>query len=110
MRLALVDRGARLGEGRTWSFHSSDLPESLGPVVTLLLERSWDGYEVKFPSLARVLRGGYHSISRESFEAAVRAALGDSLRLDTEAREILPEAVALAGGESLRGRCVIDAR
>ncbi len=112
-KVAVVERADRLGGNHTWSFHAADVPAGAWPVVAPLVGASWPGYRVRFPGCRRTLKTAYHSIASDGFDRAVRRLLAESggtLRLNAEVTAVAADRVTLAGGEELRGRCVIDAR
>lgn len=74
----LYEKSDRLGGDHTWSFHSSDLPSELLPLMTPLMSYSWKKQSVFFPKRRRELDLGYHSILSSDF--------------DQKIRDILPEA------------------
>ncbi len=106
----VLEAGSVLGGNHTWSFHGSDLdPDSL-PWVVDLARGTWDGYEVRFPTLTRSLRGRYHSIGSEQLSARCRERFGDRLETNARVVEVTPDRVVLADGSRIDARCVIDGR
>jgi lycopene beta-cyclase len=114
VRVALVERGSRLGGNHTWCFHDGDLSERMVPVVEPLIRHRWAGYQVRFPNLERRLDAAYAAITSERLHRVVsdrvRAAPGSALLLDTEAAAVEPDQVTVAGGRVLSAPVIIDAR
>lgn len=114
VRVALVERGPRLGGNHTWCFHDGDLPERMAPVVAPLVRHRWPGYRVRFPNLDRRLAAPYAAITSDRLHRVVsdrvRAAAGSALLLDTVATTVEAHRVTLAGGHVLEASAVIDAR
>ena len=63
LRVALVERVARLGGNHTWCFHSGDVAESALAFVEPLVVRRWDGYSVRFPGYERDLDEVYAMVT-----------------------------------------------
>lgn len=114
VRLAIVEREARLGGNHTWCFHESDVPAELGYLVDPLIVHRWPGYEVRFPSRSRTLAAPYAAITSVRLshvvEDAVAAADGATLATGVAATAVEGRRVALADGRTLTGPVVIDAR
>lgn len=114
MRVAMIERGGRLGGNHTWSFHDTDVPEDARAWVEPLVVARWTGWEVAFPGLRRAFEGGYASIDSARLHAVVVEAMARSAggRLLTNARAASVEAheVVLDDGRTLRAPLVVDAR
>ncbi len=106
----LIERGAAVGGDKTWSFHDEDVPDEQRRWLVPLAAASWTGYSVRFPSFARRLGGGYHSIASRQLHRAVAEALGDRLLLEREVREVSALGVTLADGSVQQAACVLDGR
>lgn len=78
LTIELYERNDCLGGKHTWSFHESDVPEELMPIIKPLISFSWQEQEVRFPKLKRRLKLGYHSILSEDFDQKIRALLPSS--------------------------------
>lgn len=109
VRLALIERGPRLGGNHTWSFHVDDIPASLREVVDSLVVHWWPSYQVRFPDHERVLGHPYAAVTSERLDAVVRARLGASVLTD-EVVEVRPGRVRLRSGRELAATVVLDAR
>lgn len=75
INVELYERSHRLGGEHTWSFHETDVPKDLWPLIRPLISYSWEEVEVKFPKLKRRLKIGYHTILSEDFDQKIRALL-----------------------------------
>ena len=109
-RIALIERGPRLGGNHLWSFHAADVPEEARALVEPLVVRRWPAYQVAFPDGARTLSLPYASISAERLDAVGRAALGEAVLTSSAVVRISASEVELADGRVLAARRVIDAR
>lgn len=110
LRVALVERGERLGGNHTWSFHETDIAPALAAWLDPLVAYRWDRQEVRFPSHARRLRTGYRSIVSQRLHDAVAPLLGEGVRLGAEIAGVAADGIVLAGGETVAAKAVIDAR
>jgi lycopene beta-cyclase len=113
LRLAIVEREARLGGDHTWCFHEGDVPASMARAVAPLVVHRWPGHEVRFPGLRRRLDGAYCAVTSERLDAVVRERIlagKGRLLLGRTATAIAAREVELDGGERLAARHVIDAR
>ena len=110
LRFVVVDRAATLGGNHTWSFHDGDVSPAQAAWLAPLVVHRWTAYDVAFPALRRRLFGGYASVTAERFDAVLRPALGDAVRLGVDVAALTPTTVTLADGRVLRARAVVDAR
>lgn len=114
LRLVLVERGPRPCGNHTWSFHATDVPDAMGPIVEPLLTGRWDRYDVCFPPYTRTLEIGYRSMHSERvaerLQAVVEAAPNAQLLCDTDVVEVTGEGVTLSTGENLAAELVLDGR
>jgi lycopene beta-cyclase len=110
LKLLILEGASSLGGNHTWSFFPTDLePAQLDWVDPLVLHR-WSSYEVRFPDLKRTLTSGYCSTNSEYFHTFMMGALGDCVQLRASVESLSADGVHIAGGEKVRGRCVIDGR
>lgn len=111
-RVALVERGRRLGGNHTWCFHAGDVSAAAAAIVAPLVIQRWPGYGVRFPSSQRDLTEPYAAVSSERLHDVVGALAGSSfaLYLGESARHVEPHRVTLGSGRTLEARFVIDAR
>jgi len=114
LRIAVVERGARLAGNHTWCFHAADLPDEARSFVEPLIVQHWDGYAVRFPQRSRRLASAYACITSERLHDVTRArfesAAGSELLLGQSAERITPHSVLTTEGRLLRARLVVDAR
>ena len=108
--VVILERGSSLGGNHLWCFHEDDIPPRMREVVAPLVAHRWESYDVVFPDHQRTLAMPYSGIPSARLDEVARAALGESIRLDCEVREIGPRHVVLASGERLSARVVIEAR
>lgn len=110
LRIVILERGATLGAGHTWSAFESDFaPGSLGWVRPLAAHR-WPDYAVRFPEHARRLSTPYLSISDDRLHAAVMAELGKGVELNAQVTELREDGAVLADGRRFAAPAVVDAR
>lgn len=113
LRVAVVEREARLGGDHTWCFHAADVPADAAPRIEPLIVQRWPGYEVRFPERRRRLASPYaciqsarlHEVVTRSFEDAP----GSALHLGVAARALSAHEVALENGCTLTARLVVSA-
>ena len=110
LRILLLERGATVGAGHTWSAFETDFaPEHLAWIKPLIAHR-WPGYAVRFPRHARRLDTPYLTITDDRLHAAATAALGEGVMLGAEVVELAADGVRLADGRRLSAPAVVDAR
>lgn len=113
-KLALVERGERLGGEHTWCFHADDVPAEIESVVEPLVEHRWPGYFVRFPDSERRLDSPYAGFGSDRLDERVREVFarseGARLLIGSEASNVAPHRVDLAGGKTLHADVVLDAR
>lgn len=110
-RVAVVERGAKLGGNHTWCFHCTDVSPRMTGWLAPLVAHRWSGHDVVFPRYQRTLDGSYAAITSEQLDRAVRAmAPTVELLTDATARTIGPGRVELTDGRALTAPWVIDAR
>ncbi len=107
----IVDADTVIGGNHIWSFFGSDVAAAHRWIVDPLVAHGWSGYDIAFPHHARSIDERYYSIRSEKLDAAVRRALpGHALLLGRTVLEVSPTDVALADGDRIEARGVIDAR
>ncbi|MFT4057154.1 MAG: lycopene beta-cyclase CrtY [Novosphingobium sp.] len=111
LRVAIFERGQRLGGDHVWSFFASDLPEGGEALLNPIVVARWDDYEVRFPGTQRHLRTPYRSATGTKLDEAVRAALpADAVLTGAESAHADAASVTLADGRRFAAGAVIDAR
>lgn len=65
--LKLIRSHAPRTTSPTWCFHESDVRTDSWTWLRRYVSKSWDGYDVLFPSHRRTLHSKYHSIQSHSF-------------------------------------------
>jgi lycopene beta-cyclase len=110
IKLALFEKGPRLGGEHTWSFHDTDISPADRAWLTPLISARWDTQEVRFPEHQRFLGTSYNSITSDRFNAVLATALGDSIRLNVPITRLTPGYLSLAGGELMPAGAVLDCR
>ncbi len=109
--LVLIEQGPNFGGNHIWSFFDADLDPEGRQLVEPMIDRSWPGYEVRFPRRRRTLSTGYNSLRSDLLDREVRRRLRPhQYRLETAVAEISAGGVTLADGERIDAICVIDAR
>jgi lycopene beta-cyclase len=110
VRIALIERGERLGGNHTWSFHTTDLSSAQYTWMQPLLSASWAQQDVAFPRRRRTIDVGYNSIASEKLAAIVAPMVKTGLHLSTQIAAVDETGVTLADQRRITGRCVIDGR
>jgi lycopene beta-cyclase len=110
LSLQLVEAESHLGGHHTAAFHSEELTPAQREWMRPLVAHSWEGYEVRFPSFARGVSGGYHVVSAARFHKQIAARLGGALVLGVAVMELGPGTALLEDEDELLAGCVIDAR
>jgi lycopene beta-cyclase len=110
VELLVLERDEHLGGRHTWSFHEGDLTPDQHAWMEPLVARSWSEHEVRFPSVRRRLRSGYHSVTSERLREVVGGALGKRVRPNVEVKRVSPREVVLDDGTQLTAEGVIDGR
>lgn len=109
--IALIEQGATLGGNHRWSWFASDLHAEGAALLSRFRTTAWDGYEVRFPAYRRTLGTRYNSLASAEFDAGLRRELPAQAILTGRTVEALDAGgVALAGGERIAARAVIDCR
>ena len=110
LRVAVVERDARIGGRHTWSFFDGDISDEDRAWLEPATAHRWDaGYDVYFCGLSRSLETPYNSLTSERLSEVVAPLLGDRL-IAGEAVAITPDSVTLADGRVLTATGIIDAR
>ena len=111
LRLLLVEQGERFGGNHVWSFFASDIAPEHEWLVEPLVVARWEGYNVHFPAHSRSLSTPYRSVTGESLDQALRAALPEeALLTGVTVTDATHGSVTMADGSSFPASAVIDAR
>src|SRR5262245_63404841 len=78
VRVALVERDAKLGGNHRWSFHAGDASSEDLDILEPLIEQRWPGYEVAFPGLERALDEPYASFTSARLDLELRQRFADA--------------------------------
>jgi len=108
--LLLLESGDTLGGNHTWSFHDTDITPAQRAWLQPLVTAQWPRHEVRFPAYARVLDGGYATVTSERLHAVIAPALGARLRLATPVQAVDRDGATLGDGTQITARLVLDAR
>jgi len=113
-RIALVERGPRLGGNHTWCFHADDIPDGSRAFVDPLVVHRWPGYSVAFPNLIREVPAPYAGVTSERLHEVVAARFAShpqcELILDAAVSAVTSDSATLVDGRVLHGQVVIDSR
>ena len=110
LKFVLVESANRLGGTHTWSFHDSDLPQSVRDWLAPLIVHQWSGQDVRFPTYERSLSTGYQSITTGRLSEVISADIQDHLVLGTHVDEVKEDRLILAGHPDIHAAAVLDAR
>ncbi|MFM9978982.1 MAG: lycopene beta-cyclase CrtY [Sphingomonadaceae bacterium] len=110
LTVRLIEADATLGGNHVWSFFSTDVTPANRWIVDPFVQHQWLGYDIRFPALRRALGSQYNSIRSQAFDITVRSLLPPDTVVCARARQLMPTAVILENGQTLRARGVIDAR
>lgn len=110
VEVTLIERESTLGGEHVWSFHGTDLTAAQLEWLAPLIERSWSGYEVRFPDLERRLDGSYHSLTSKRLDRLLTESLGERVVRGGEIADVGPHHVRLTNGTVIEGEAVIDGR
>jgi lycopene beta-cyclase len=109
-RWILLEQSGTLGGNHTWSFHASDIGQSM-EWVRPLVRTTWKRHVVQFPELRRELHSEYCSVRSSDMHRTVIQTLGTSrIRFNTTVHSVTDQSVAMASGETLSAKSVLDAR
>jgi lycopene beta-cyclase len=110
LRVLLLEASERLGGIHTWSFHDTDIGSSARSWMAPFVVHRWKQQQVRFPRYTRMLSSGYNTILSHRLHDVAAGFLENAVRFNARVEGIEPHSVTLAGGETMRARCVIDAR
>lgn len=111
LSVVLIEAGEDLGGNHRWSWFASDLSSEGEALLEGFRRSEWDsGYDVCFPGHARHLTTPYRSLASADFDAGLRRKLAPETIRQATVAELSERGVALASGEELTARAVIDCR
>lgn len=114
IRVALIEQGQSVGGNHTWCFHQSDVHPRQLSILAPLVDRVWNGYDVRFRHFDRTLATRYSAITsttlHEHVSKVMRGAVGAAMFLGQRSEQIEPGRITLESGQVLRAGLVIDAR
>ncbi len=113
LRVAMVERGERVGGNHLWCFHAGDLTPTMQSVVEPVVVHRFEHYDVHFPNLHRRLDEAYAAVSSERLGTHVEGLfnkLGWSLRLGVEVTDVSATRVTLSDDSCLDATLVVDSR
>ena len=61
-RIALIERGDRLGGNHTWCFHRTDVDDGARDWLEPFVSHRWPGYRVLFPHRTRTIDEEYAAV------------------------------------------------
>jgi len=83
LKLAVVEKNSEAVSDQVWSFYGSDLTPGSLAWMKPYLRKSWNCYEVKFPTYNRVVNTSYHSIDAGKIRNHLKSLLGPDLLLNS---------------------------
>jgi lycopene beta-cyclase len=109
--MLLVAEGDRLGGRGTLFVLDAALGEAERNLLAPLAVHSWDAFYALLPGRPRKLKLRCHAIEAGAIDAALREALRpEQMRLDARMVAVRDDTILLAGGDSVGGIGVLDAR
>jgi len=108
----VIEAGPAPGGNHRWSWFASDLSAAGAGLLDRFRLTRWDeGYEVRFPGLARKLATPCRSLASPDFAEGLGHELAaGTIRPGTSVAEIGHDGVTLASGERISARAVLDCR
>jgi lycopene beta-cyclase len=109
--MTLVAEEGDFGGNRALLLFDDDLDPAGRDFVAPLIEASWDGYYVAFPSRSRKIKLRCHVITPARIDAAIRDSLRpEQIRTDDRISAVRDTSLLINGSETLKGKGVLDAR
>ncbi|KYG68741.1 hypothetical protein AZI87_05785 [Bdellovibrio bacteriovorus] len=109
LNIVIYESKSRIDEGRTWSFHKTDVGEANFAVLQELIAHSWNGYEVSFPLYKKRYDSTYATITPEKLQRELLNA-GVDLQFLSPVQTVAHDHVALSDGRTLFFEAVVDGR
>ncbi|MEQ8825442.1 MAG: lycopene beta-cyclase CrtY [Filomicrobium sp.] len=110
LRLAIIEKGPKLGGNHTWSFHGSDVSSANLKDLLPMVRGQWSAQDVRFPNLKRTLQTPYYSIVSDDFDRQIGDSISQGVLLNQAIQNVDAGSVTLQGGQVLTAPCVIDGR
>jgi len=109
----LIEQQEKLAGNHTWSFHSTDIPESCSVWAEPLAEYRWPCYEIRVGGRVRTVEIPYCTCSSEHFADLLKPLAQQAhhrILTNTTVDEIAPARVTLSDGRRIDATAVIDNR
>lgn len=111
LTLMLVEQDEHLGGNHVWSFFATDTDKPATELLAPMVTATWSDYSVHFPDHARKLHTSYSTMTSETLDAAVRAALpAEAILSGRQVVSCTASEVSLEDGTLIDAGGVIDAR
>lgn len=111
VRFLLLEAGESIGGGHLWSFHEADLSADQRAFLLPFITYAWaGGTEFRFPGRARILPGGYASVTPDRLAAVLSERFVTRIRTRAPVAELGADHVVLASGERIAAKAVVDGR
>ena len=112
LSIRLIEAGEELGGNHRWSWFASDMARPGSDLLAEFPCAEWGaGYEVCFPKYRRKLVSSYRSLSSMDFAATLHRRLNQgSITTGQNVATMTRNGVALANGDTIAARTVIDCR
>lgn len=110
--LALLEAGDSFGGNHRWSWFEGDLGPGAEALLGCFAQKRWSGgHSVRFPGMVRDLTADYRSLASRDFDATLRRLLPQqAIRTGSSVAALAADGVALASGERIAAKAVIDCR
>ncbi len=120
LKIKLIEKESQLGGNHTWCFHDSDLPPRVKQWLQGYFSKTWNSYEVRFPSLQRNFKSPYHALRSFEMQSRLLSEFPEDILTNTAMKSwrcLSPENPSLLGYEIkteaeklLRSHGLIDCR
>jgi len=113
LKITLIDANDQIAGDHTWSFNQNDISPELQKWIRPFIAYQWDAYDVKFPTLKRMLDITYCTGNSETLRGCIDPLIESGrleLKLDSLVRTIDAGKVLIEGGEEIEAGLILDAR
>lgn len=112
LSLALLEAGDSFGGNHRWSWFEGDLTPEAAALLGRFPHARWPGgHSVRFPGSERRLAADYRSLASRDFDSTLRQLMPQqAIRTRAPVAALDASGVALASGERITARAVIDCR